>query len=202
MAQASSQSGLTLLETLVAMAILGVMAAAGYGLMRHVIQIERQSAQRLERLADLQRLMLILDRDAAQMLPGTLRVQEQTISFLRPAPPPMPPMDVRIVYDRYDGAMHRRALTPDGTTLAEQRLFFPVMAMEWQVLTTVDGWQPMWPPAGPEPGEEKETAGEALVRPRREALLLRLVMQSDPEGGGPGGILTRIVALTAQEVAP
>lgn len=69
-----ANSGFTLIEILVAMAIFSLIGLASAGVVSSVIDSNEQSKQRVEQLEVLQRAMLIMERDILQALPRPTRV--------------------------------------------------------------------------------------------------------------------------------
>lgn len=71
------QRGFTLLEILIAMAIFTLIGLASTGLLTTVIDSNELSAQRFERLQQLQRAMITIERDIQQAVPRAVRVEGQ-----------------------------------------------------------------------------------------------------------------------------
>ena len=70
---ASAGAGFTLLELLVALAIFGLLAAMSYGGLQAVLEQQFYTQQAADRLAGLQKLYLIMQRDIEQVVPRTVR---------------------------------------------------------------------------------------------------------------------------------
>ncbi|GGW90757.1 type II secretion system minor pseudopilin GspJ [Alteromonas halophila] len=71
------QRGFTLLEILIAMAIFTLIGLASTGLLTTVIDSNALSEQRFERLQQLQRAMITIERDIQQAVPRPVRVDGQ-----------------------------------------------------------------------------------------------------------------------------
>ena len=69
----SAGAGFTLLELLVALAIFGLLAAMSYGGLQAVLEQQFYTQQAADRLAGLQKLYLIMQRDIEQVVPRTVR---------------------------------------------------------------------------------------------------------------------------------
>ena len=66
--------GFTLIEILVAMAIFTVIGLASTGVLTSVINSDRLSTERFDRLEELQRAMLTIERDILQIVPRAVRI--------------------------------------------------------------------------------------------------------------------------------
>jgi len=66
--------GFTLIEILVAMAIFTIIGLASTGVLTSVINSDQLSSERFEKLEELQRAMLTMERDILQIVPRTARV--------------------------------------------------------------------------------------------------------------------------------
>ncbi len=78
----SSIRGFTLIEILVAMAIFTVIGLASTGVLNSVINSDSLSTERFEKLEQLQRAMLTIERDILQIVPRALRVNGQPINMV------------------------------------------------------------------------------------------------------------------------
>ena len=65
--------GFTLLELLVALAIFGLLAAMSYSGLWTVLEQQSHTEQAADRLAELQKMYLIMQRDIEQVVPRTVR---------------------------------------------------------------------------------------------------------------------------------
>lgn len=74
--------GFTLIEILVAMAIFAVIGLASTGVLNSVINSDQLSTERFAKLEELQRAMLIIERDVLQIVPRSLRVNGEPISLV------------------------------------------------------------------------------------------------------------------------
>lgn len=77
-----SSVGFTLIEILVAMAIFAVIGLASTGVLNSVINSDQLSTERFKKLEELQRVMLIIERDVLQIVPRSLRVNGEAISMV------------------------------------------------------------------------------------------------------------------------
>lgn len=77
-----SRAGFTLIEILVAMAIFAVIGLASTGVLNSVINSDQLSSERFAKLEELQRAMLIIERDVLQIVPRSLRVNGEAIPLV------------------------------------------------------------------------------------------------------------------------
>lgn len=64
------QAGFTLIEMIVALALLALISLAGFGLIQTVLTAQRRTEGRLERLARLERALYLIDADFGQVVEG------------------------------------------------------------------------------------------------------------------------------------
>ena len=76
----SHRRGFTLIEILVAMAIFTLIGLASTGVLNSVINSDQLSSERFAKLEELQRAMLIIERDILQIVPRALRVNGEPVS--------------------------------------------------------------------------------------------------------------------------
>lgn len=71
--RAADSKGFTLLELLVALAIFGLLAAMSYGGLQAVLNQQQHTEQAADRLAELQKMYLLMQRDIEQVVPRIVR---------------------------------------------------------------------------------------------------------------------------------
>ena len=78
------EKGFTLIELMIALLIFGMLAAAGVSLLSFSIKAQAGSKMRLEDVAEVRRLFVMLSQDLAQAVPRTTRGQggEQEAAFI------------------------------------------------------------------------------------------------------------------------
>jgi len=72
--------GFTLIEILVAMAIFTIIGLASTGVLNSVINSDQLSSERFEKLEELQRAMLTIERDILQIVPRNVRINSEPVS--------------------------------------------------------------------------------------------------------------------------
>ena len=78
----NDHQGFTLIEIMVAMAIFAIIGIASTGVLNSVINSDQLSSERFEKLEELQRAMLTIERDILQIVPRALRVNGEPIEFV------------------------------------------------------------------------------------------------------------------------
>jgi general secretion pathway protein J len=73
-------AGFTLIEILVAMAIFTIIGLASTGVLNSVINSDQLSSERFEKLEELQRAMLTIERDILQTVPRKVRINSEPVS--------------------------------------------------------------------------------------------------------------------------
>ena len=76
------QRGFTLIEILIAMAIFTLIGLASTGLLTTVIDSNDLSSERFEKLQQLQRAMVIIERDIQQAVPRPVRAEGETLQYV------------------------------------------------------------------------------------------------------------------------
>lgn len=72
--------GFTLIEIMVAMVIFTFIGLASTGVLTSVINSDQLSSERFEKLEELQRAMLTIERDILQIVPRTVRINGDPVS--------------------------------------------------------------------------------------------------------------------------
>jgi general secretion pathway protein J len=78
----TQQSGFTLIEILVAMAIFALIAVGSVTMLTAVSAQNELSDERMQALQRMQRAMLVIERDFLQMVPRKTRVEGETSDIL------------------------------------------------------------------------------------------------------------------------
>jgi general secretion pathway protein J len=159
---------------LVALALLAIIGLAGVSVLDQVLRAQQRTADRLDRLGQMQRAMHVVTLDFATALPGSLEPRDGGVAVGRQA-------DVGIDYWLRDGTLWRRVATPGGE-VARQALLTAVDTAAWRYLAPGGGWSDIWPPA-----DAPARLGPA---PTPRAVELRLTLRD-------GGALRRLAVLPA-----
>ncbi len=168
--------GFTLIEVVVALALFALIAAAGAAMVTTVLDAQRHTAGRLDRLADIERTMAVVTRDLTEITDAPLTGGANGVTFDRHAGDGEIAVGYRLTgtrFERVGGGT--AALLLDGVT-----------GVRWQYFDPGGGWQDHWPAS--------ET--EAQTWPAAVAVDL------DLGGPPPNGHLRRVVDLPVRPLPP
>jgi general secretion pathway protein J len=171
---ARSESGFTLVELMVGIAVAAVIALAGFAVLDSVVAARERSEGRLDRLARIQRTMYLLTADLEQLAPGPVVAEGDVFTFRRYT---TGGQETSIRYALVDGDLRR---TVGGA--GAQRLLPDVESVRWTVMSRDGAWTS--PP---------DTASANGERARAVAVDIRLAPDAPP----PVGDLRRVVELPA-----
>lgn len=171
----AGESGFTLIELMISLVLFALIAVAGLALVDGVLGVQGRTEIRLDRLADLQRTMLVVTSDIEQIALGNVSGGGDRLTFTRAAPglggPPVP-----VTYAVRGGALIR------SVGGRPQLLLTGVTGARWRFFD--QDWQMRWPLS------EDDEAMAAW--PRAVELELAVV------GQGPQGQLRRVILLPAR----
>lgn len=139
------EAGFTLIELMISLALFGLIALAGLALVDGLMRIQERTEGRLDRLAELQRAMYVVENDLTQVTTGPIEGDSTTLSFNRPlaAEGGMP---VRVRYQLGAGTLLRGFRGP-GLPVGEQRVLQGVGSLRWTYFAPSVGWIDRWPPS-------------------------------------------------------
>ena len=103
---ASGESGFTLVELLVSLALFALISLAGVGLIETIIGVQQRTENRAERLSEIQRALYLLNADIEQLSSGPL-IEDGSLLFTRGSAAG----DYPVIYRYVDGALYRQAGT-------------------------------------------------------------------------------------------
>lgn len=167
-------SGITLIEVMVSLALFSLIGMAGFGVVDSVLRAQRHTDGRLERLGQMQRAMHLLTLDFEQVADRILDYDGDSVRFRRLTA--TGPVDM--VYRAGDGTLQR---VVDGRRA--QTVLAGVSEVRWRFLDAQGGWLDIWPSAG--------TGGGPDVPTLPGAVAVEMVL----EGDGLSGALRRVVRL-------
>ncbi len=174
------ESGFTLVEVLVSLAVFAAIGVAAFTMVEGVVRVRDRVDGRLERLGDVQRALLIVAGDFEQAAPGRFAAEGGAVTLSRLGAAGTGSFVVTYALEEETLA---RLLLSEGAAPVHQRLLDGVAALHWRFYDAETGWSGVWPPAG----------GDPPIAPRAVSVELTL---SD-ERAGIAGRLTRLMALPA-----
>ena len=174
-------AGFTLVEVVVALALFALIAAAGAALVTTMLDAQRHTAGRLDRLADLERAMAVVTRDLTEIADAPLAGGDGAIAFARHRGSREAGSGAAAVrYAAADGKLERIV---DGH---RQVLLDGVTAVRWHFYAHTGSWQDQWP----------AERAQAPTWPAAVAVDLEL------RGAPPTGRLRRVVDLPVRPLPP
>ncbi len=173
---APGDAGFTLIEVVVALALFALIAAAGAALVSTVLDTERHTAGRLDRLADAERALALVTRDLTEIADAPLAGSPTGVAFDRHRAGGAGSVAYRLAEKRFERVAGGRP----------QDLLANVAAVRWRFYTPLTGWREQWP----------VTPAEAQVWPTA------VEVEVDLDGPPPNGRLRRIVDLPMRPLPP
>lgn len=181
------ETGLTLVEILVALAIFALIGGAGLSVLDGILRAQSGAEGRLEALARVQRAMHVFAMDLRQAAEHSVRSSEKAL-----------------VLRRGDGAELTYAL--DGNAFVRQiwreearrrqTLLPGTASIEWRFYSPTIGWTVDWPPASGAVLADGASSGGGSASANPAAIELELNLA----GGALDGRLRRMVVLPSQAV--
>lgn len=182
--------GFTLIEMVVAVALLAVLAAVAYATLDGMLRQQSATATRVDNHAGWQRMMLLLSNDLFQVVPRSIRSGshgDRVAAFNAPPGPdgmvewtrggwPNPAGHARSTYQRVawrivDGELQRLYWVTLDRDAVAQPVVAPVVrgvqALRWRFLAVDGRWHDYWPVL-----DEPETELDRLPRAVELTLLL------------------------------
>lgn len=170
--------GFTLLELLVALAIFGLLSVMAYSGLRSVLEQQARTQESVDRLAELQKVYLLMQRDIEQAVPRIVRGEygDDLVAFggddmlqltrggwRNPLQQPRSSLQ-RVAYaiendrlTRYTWSVLDRA--QDSVPL-EQPLTEAVRGMQLRFMNEDYEWLGSWPPVNPNTGQQPSQQGQ------------------------------------------
>lgn len=164
---ATAQSGFTLLELLLAIAVFALLATGTSQLLAALVRADAARQAQADELRALGRAMSVMQRDAVQGYWPTrgkkdashgVLLAPQRVGWLLGAerdPQPLPRSDLRLVeYWLEDGVLWRQRRTLEQGQVRPQRLLEGVVELRWRLYAVDGGWLSRW--AGAQPPQALE----------------------------------------------
>jgi general secretion pathway protein J len=131
------EGGFTLIELMISLGLFALIAVAGVTLVDSILSVQGRTEKRLDRIAEVQRAMFVVDSDFDQLAAGRVQGDGSQVTFTRASPglggPP-----IAVSYRVADGMFIR---TVAGQP---QRVLTGVERARWRYFD--GGWLDSWPP--------------------------------------------------------
>ena len=143
------QSGFTLLELVIALAIFAVLGLASWGLFDGVVRVQQGTTAHEREFRRLQRAMAVIERDLMQvteqpMVLGQRHLQLQRSHWRNPLDQPRSERQT-LIYQLEDGVLWRESLGEGTPTPQRQKLLGDVRQLSWRLFDRQRGWRDEWP---------------------------------------------------------
>ena len=148
-----SQSGFTLLELIIAIAIFALLSVGCWRLFDGVLRAERSSSAYEHALRNLQRAVGLIERDVLHLLtsaeyPG-FALYPDRLNLLRANwrnPLDQPRSELQeISYQLEEGVLWRYSRGLEGGALQKQQVLSDVHHLRWRLFDSQAGWRSDWP---------------------------------------------------------
>ena len=197
----SRRAGFTLIEVMIALALFALIAVAGFTLLDSVLRTQVATDDRLARMAQVQRAMLVVSTDLDQITgalaggAGTLTLQKNDLSGAR----------VVVRYDLGGGAMTRTVSGPTGERT--QVLITGVSDARWTFHRRRGDWLDVWPEITAPGVVQAQGAGIAVgaaetMAPDAGVTAVALDLTLEGFDGRPGATLRRVTSIPLMQAQP
>jgi general secretion pathway protein J len=201
------RDGFTLVEVLIALALFALIGVAGFTLLNSVLRTQGATETRLDRMAEIQRAMLVITSDLDQ-LTGSVAGGGGSLALRKPD------LGGGVVNVRYDltGEAVTRTVTGAGGERV-QTVLTGVSSARWTFHRRNGDWLEQWPLSDAFPQVTPGLAsGRTRVDPDQGLTAIALDLTLAGIDGRPGATVRRVVsipltdaperAVPSQEIAP
>lgn len=140
----NKQSGFTLLELVIAIAIFALLGLAGWRLFDSVVRTQQITDIHAREVRALQRAVGVIERDVWQAVAGTVRLTPQGLQLQRSQwrnPLDQPRSGRQVVNYRFTNAQLWRDSRGEGVDIVQQqKLLDDVRSLSWRLFEPKRGW--------------------------------------------------------------
>lgn len=184
------RDGFTLVEVLIALALFALIGVAGFTLLNSVLRTQGATETRLDRMAEIQRAMLVITSDLDQ-LTGSVAGGGGALA-LRKADLGGGVVNVR--YDLAGDALTRTVTGAGGERV--QTLLTGVASAQWTFHRRQGDWLEQWPlPASPAPPTPGMPSSETRLDPDQGLTAVAVDLTLTGVDGRPGATVRRVVSI-------
>lgn len=144
------QTGFTLLELVIAMAIFALLGLASWGLFDGVVRAQQGTASHEREFRRLQRAVAVIERDMMQLTEQPVVLQQTVLQLQRSHwrnPLDQPRSERQTLTYRLDNGVLWRESQGDGTPIMQrQKLLDDVRELHWRLFDRQSGWRKEWTP--------------------------------------------------------
>ncbi|WP_421524111.1 type II secretion system protein GspJ [Pseudomonas yamanorum] len=145
----NKQSGFTLLELVIALAIFALLGLASWRLFDTVVRVQRSTAGHEQDLRRLQRAVGVIERDALQVDSSVIVLSPTVLQLVRTHwrnPQDLPRSERQQVFYRVDNrVLWRESRGLESPTMVRQKLLDDVGFLSWRLYGGENGWSSVWP---------------------------------------------------------
>lgn len=143
------QSGFTLLELVIAMAIFALLGLASWGLFDGVVRTQKGTTAHEREFRRLQRVVAVIERDLLQVTEQPVVLQPTGLQLQRSHwrnPLDQPRSERQTLTYRLDNGVLWRESQGEGTPIMQrQKLLDDVRDLSWRLFDRQTGWRSEWP---------------------------------------------------------
>lgn len=143
------QSGFTLLELVIAMAIFALLGLASWGLFDGIVRAQQGTTAHEREFRRLQRAVAVIERDLLQVTEEPVVLQHTGLQLQRSQwrnPLDLPRSERQTLTYRLDNGVLWRESQGEGTPIMQrQKLLDDVRDLSWRLFDRQTGWRSEWP---------------------------------------------------------
>lgn len=147
----NKQSGFTLLELVIAMAIFALLGLASWGLFDGVVRVQQGTTAHEREFRALQRAVAVIERDLFHVTEQPLVLEQTSLQLQRSHwrnPLDQPRSERQTLTYRLDNGTLWRESQGEGEQLMQrQKLLEDVRSLSWRLFERDSGWRNDWPSA-------------------------------------------------------